>query len=134
MARKTKAANLVIENTQPRAIFIPASGIHRTQMLVPGQNDVPKAHYDAVRKNPSVFQWVGLGYLVDHGEGVATAVASGFDGLSDGEARSQLAGISDARALRDLRDMTTSAALVDMANDRLRELLSTGGDASDVSE
>ena len=127
--RSKSDTNLVINNTQPRAIFIPAtkSG-HRQQMLIPGQNDVPKAHFLAVEKNASVLQFLALGYLENLGEGQAVAAASGFDGLSVTATRGQLASISDAKALVELRDMTTSPALVSMANNRLRELLSSDGE------
>jgi len=133
MARKKTANNLVIENTQARAIFLPPARakdgpVHplarKGRMLYPGQNDVPAEHWDAIQTNPSVKLWgpAGMRYLVSHGPGKAAPVPRGLDGMDERDALAKLELMNDVPKLVELRDLTTSAALRDLANARITEL------------
>lgn len=138
MARKPKApkgANLVLENTRPCAIFLPAvmadqTERFQTQMLVPGQNNVDRAHFEALASNPAIRLYVKTGYLVVH-EGLAEAepLPTGLDGLSDGEALERLGKITDVNLLQDLRDSTASTGMRDLVQRRISEILDEGDDA-----
>ena len=130
--------NLVVNNTQPRAIFLPPCVVdgerYTSRMLLPGQNDVPAEHFGAIKGTPGMRQYVALGYLEALGGGKAEPIPSGFDGMADSDVRERLAAIEDPQALIELRDLTTSPVLVRMCNERIRELTSANGDEGSDSE
>lgn len=131
MARKKTARNLVIDNTQARAIFLPPAkgdSVHelarKGRMLYPGQNDVPAEHWEAIQENPSIKLWgpSGMGYLVNRGEGKAAPVPRGLDGMDERDALAKLELMHDVPKLVELRDLTSHKALIDLANARINEL------------
>jgi hypothetical protein len=82
-------------------------------------------------------QYCTLGYLEPLGGGRAEPTPSGLDGMADSDVRERLGAMTDAQALIELRDLTTSPVLVRMCNERIRELTSVDGDESgdgDTSE
>lgn len=131
------SGNLVVNNTQACAIFLPPCMVDgkrfASQCLHPGQNDVDAAHFDAAIKTPGMRQYVALGYIEPIGEGKAEPIPSGLDGLADSDVKDRLAAMTDAAALVELRDLTTSTTFRRMADDRIRELTAPAGDGEDGS-
>lgn len=128
------AGNVVVHNTQPRAIFLPSCVVdgkrYDQRMLVPGQNDVPVEQWRHVavdHARAGMKLMTTMGYLECLGGGRAEPMPSGLDGMADDDARDRLAAIDDPQALIELRDLTSSTALVRLANERLRELTEAEG-------
>jgi len=128
--RLPERGNVVVNNTQPRAIFLPprvdSSGRrHASKLLAPGQNNVDVAHWRACvepKPRPGLRSYIALGYLECLGEGEAEVMPRGFDGMSDIDVRQRLDAMDDLESLISLRDLTASAALVSMVNERIKEL------------
>lgn len=142
MARPKKdtaqGGNVVIENTRPCAVFLPGSKgetkAHRRRMLTPGENDVPAPHWKECKGNKAVGQYLALSWLIDRGEGKAKPLPTGLDGMGDAEAAAKLEAISDVGLLQDLRDRTASGALRDLAQARLKEVISEAHEGGDGAE
>jgi len=127
-AKETLSENLVIVNTEPRAIYLPPADVQdfdeaRGLRLLPGENNVSSLLWEAIQSNPAVKIWVTQELLVNRGAGKAKPLADGLDNLTLAQAATQIAKCESGKFLADLREKTTNAPIIELINKRIREII-----------
>ena len=127
--------NLVIKNTRPTLITLPAvmptldadgelvdEGFVGMPLL-PGENDVPEAYWAKVVKNPSIRIWVACEYLVNKGEGRASTMLASLDKLQGDVAKRHIGNCTNMQVLSDWNANTESRVLRKLIEERKLELI-----------
>lgn len=128
-------SNLIIENTGPRLVELPnvypktdkagkvtAPGFH-AQKLIPGENDVDAAYWDAVKGNPGVKILLACGDLKNRGEGKARSILADLDKLSPEVALRHIGNCENVTVLQEWKAATQNLSLRKTIEERVLELI-----------
>lgn len=122
--------NLVIQVNRPSLVTLPEATVNGKRyteiFMIPGENDVPRAQWEAARKNPAIKIWVGCKLLENKGPGKAKSFSEGLDALSRMEAQERIVKCDTVKILRDWADQTESPALKALCNERINEIIAVG--------
>lgn len=127
--RPPKPKTLVIKNTRPCLITLPAvkaengADLFPSKMLLPGESNVDPAYWEAVKGKEALKIWIAAGYLQDLGPGEAKRLDKGLDVLPSDKAAEQIARNNSIQMLDEWRAKTKIPDYVKLIDDRKRALV-----------
>jgi len=127
--------NLVIRNTEPRLVELPAIPPVVTKAgkvtregfvafrLKPGENDVPSEYWELVVKHKAVKIWLACKTLVNEGEGTAKSLVNNLDALGPEAALKHIGNCENVSVLNDWKAGTQTLGYKRAIDERIAELI-----------
>lgn len=121
--------NFVIDVSRTSGIQLPpVEGLENPEerdglMLLPGQNDVSKKCWDAVKENPGIRIFLRAGYLKNTGEGKAVPIVTDWNKLAPRRAEEILEQIEDIEKIQAIKSEAKKKTLISLCEKRIDDIM-----------